>query len=199
MQAYFVRIGSWGDVALCRAAAGHSYRRGRRVICRTPRGLEIGEVTGRCEATDADRTEATATIVRRTSPEDELLLSRLEKYRRQAIADCRRSLQAAGSTATLLDVDQMFDAGTLVFYFLDPPDQRETDLVQQLAEQYESRVRNGHFAKLLASGCGPGCGERDCGDEGADADQNSSAAAGGKRSGGCSGSCAICVVAKQRR
>lgn len=196
MQAYFVRIGSWGDVALCRAAAGHSYRRGGRVICRTSRGLEVGEVTGRCQPTAGEPAETTATIVRPTSPEDELLLSRLEKYRRQAIADCRRRLQAAGSNATLLDVDQMFDAATLVFYFLDPPDQRDSELVQQLAQQYESRVRSGHFAKLLASGCGPGCGERDCGDP---ADASGNPATNGSKRGGCSGSCSICVIAGQRR
>ncbi len=134
-------------------------------------------------------------IVRGTSPEDELLVNRLEKYRRQAIDDCRRCLQESGSNATLLEVDQLFDAGTLVFYFLNPPDQHDTELVTRLAEQYESRVRSGHFAKLLASGCGPGCGERDCGDQAA-ADENASQKPRGK--GGCSGSCAICVIAGAR-
>jgi cell fate regulator YaaT (PSP1 superfamily) len=233
MQNYFVRIGSWGDIARCRTAGGEIYRRGTRVICRTPRGLEIGQITGDCgseseedvtgawptvteradesggspdrdlrvqgeiveEVEDggvvgvAENSAAFATILRATTAEDELLLSRLETHRRDAIVECRACLAAAGSAAILLDVDQVFDAGTLVFYFLNPPDQRDTELVQRLAASYESRVRSGHFAKLLAAGCGPGCGTKSC-DEG-DAD------AGVAKKRGCSGSCAVCVVARR--
>jgi hypothetical protein len=222
MQSYFVRIGSWGDIARCRTAGGELYRRGTRVICRTPRGLEIGQITGDCqsefdrctgeawpsadadavrlgEASDSCETDgvfdvpatatAFATILRATTVEDELLLSRLETHRHEAIVECRACLSAAGSTAILLDVDQVFDAGTLVFYFLNPPDRRDTELVQRLAASYESRVRSGHFAKLLAAGCGPGCGTKSCDDGESDA--------GKAKRGGCSGSCAVCVVARR--
>lgn len=192
MQNYFVRIGAWGDVARCRAAGGESYRRGTRVICRTPRGLEIGQVTSECDFSDTDDAaeigESFATILRATTAQDELLISRLEKHRCDAIRECRKCLAEAGSTAVLLEVDQVFDAGTLVFYFLNPPDESDTQLVERLAASYESRVRSGHFAKLLAQGCGPGCGEKVCGSDGE---------TGGKR-GGCSGSCAVCIVARSR-
>jgi cell fate regulator YaaT (PSP1 superfamily) len=209
MQNYFVRIGAWGDVARCRAAGGETYRRGTRVICRTPRGLEIGLVTaqsdlsaGSLERGDAAASgESFATILRATTVEDELLISRLEKHRCEAIVECRKCLAAAGSAAVLLEVDQVFDAGTLVFYFLNPPDENEAQLVERLAARYESRVRSGHFAKLLAQGCGPGCGEKVCGStaEAIDGDAASepAAASRGKR-GGCSGSCAVCVVARSR-
>ncbi|HBJ34265.1 MAG TPA: hypothetical protein DDZ51_05770 [Planctomycetaceae bacterium] len=204
MQNYFVRIGAWGDVARCRATGGEAYRRGIRVICRTPRGLEIGQVTAECDSSDAEKAaeigESFATILRATTAQDELLISRLEKHRCDAILECRKCLAEAGSTAVLLEVDQVFDAGTLVFYFLDPPDENDTQLVERLAASYESRVRSGHFAKLLAQGCGPGCGEKVCGSD-AEADQGDTAsdlgAKSGKR-GGCSGSCAVCVVARNR-
>jgi cell fate regulator YaaT (PSP1 superfamily) len=205
MQNYFVRIGAWGDVARCRAAGGESYRRGTRVICRTPRGLEIGQVTAECDFSDtedaAEIGESFATILRATTAQDELLISRLEKHRCDAIRECRKCLAEAGSAAVLLEVDQVFDAGTLVFYFLNPPDESDTQLVERLAASYESRVRSGHFAKLLAQGCGPGCGEKVCGSDGetgqGDAAGQSQSATGGKR-GGCSGSCAVCVVARMR-
>lgn len=209
MQNYFVRIGAWGDVARCRAAGGETYRRGTRVICRTPRGLEIGQVTAQsdwsAEAIERDVAAASgesfATILRATTTEDELLISRLEKHRCDAILECRKCLTEAGSTAVLLEVDQVFDAGTLVFYFLNPPEPSDTQLVERLAARYESRVRSGHFAKLLAQGCGPGCGEKVCGSDaeagGADAANDPAATSGGKR-GGCSGSCAVCVIARSR-
>jgi len=211
MQTYFVRIGSWGDVARCRAGGSEVYRRGTRVICRTPRGLEIGEVTA--AGNDASEHLETlqrnaaenATILRGTTVEDELLISRLEKHRRDAIVECRKCLAEAGSSAVLLEVDQVFDAGTLVFYFLNPPDASDTALVERLAASYESRVRSGHFAKLLATGCGPGCGTKVCGTDGSSTDDSSTDPAktssakttGGKR-GGCSGSCAVCVVGRSR-
>lgn len=198
MQFYFVRIGSWGEIARCRGGGDGPYRRGRRVICRTPRGLEVGQVTApdssNAPPLDADsqspsdgdigaeKSEA-ATILRATTAEDELLINRLERHRRDAMEECRRCLAAAGSSAVLLEVDQVFDAGTLIFYFLSPPEPTDQELVQRLAERYESRVRSGHFAKLLAKGCGPTCGTKDCGTE-----------TEGK-TGGCSGSCALCVVA----
>ncbi len=205
MQNYFVRIGAWGDVARCRAAGGEAYCRGTRVICRTPRGLEIGQVTAECDFSDTDSVaepgESFAVILRATTAQDELLISRLEKHRCDAIVECRKCLAEAGSAAVLLEVDQVFDAGTLVFYFLNPPDENDTQLVERLAASYESRVRSGHFAKLLAQGCGPGCGEKVCGSDGGtgkdDKAGDPEAATGGKR-GGCSGSCAVCVVARMR-
>jgi len=205
MQNYFVRIGAWGDVARCRATGGETYQRGTRVICRTPRGLEIGQVTADCELPAAESLDSSnvsefgetfATIVRATTGEDELLISRLEKHRCDAILECRKCLAEAGSAAVLLEVDQVFDAGTLVFYFLNPPDESDTQLVERLAASYESRIRSGHFAKLLAQGCGPGCGEKVCGT--GDAELDSPAPTSGRR-GGCSGSCAVCVVARNGR
>jgi hypothetical protein len=205
MQNYFVRIGAWGDVARCRATGGETYRRGTRVICRTPRGLEIGQVTAECDfpAVESNETKDVAvsgdifaTILRPTTGDDELLISRLEKHRCDAIQECRKCLAEAGSTAVLLEVDQVFDAGTLVFYFLNPPDESDTQLVERLAASYESRVRSGHFAKLLAQGCGPGCGEKVCGTGDTSGDSPATTAS---RRGGCSGSCAVCVVAKNGR
>ncbi len=197
MQSYFVRIGSWGEIARCRSSVGATYRRGARVICRTPRGLEVGQVTA-AESSLAGASAAPQgahatdlsvpiTILRATTADDELLISRLERHRRDAMQECRRCLSAAGSSAVLLEVDQVFDAGTLIFYFLSPPEPTDEELVRRLAERYESRVRSGHFAKLLATGCGPGCGTKDCGTDDA-------TGSGGSR--GCSGSCAVCVVAK---
>jgi len=203
MQTYFVRIGSWGDVDRCRTLGGEVFSRGTRVICRTPRGLEIGEITAACNDS-MERSETLApqgtTILRGTTGEDELLINRLEKHRREAIVECRKCLAEAGSSAVLLEVDQVFDAGTLIFYFLHPPDASDTALVERLAASYESRVRSGHFAKLLAAGCGPGCGTKVCGTDASSADPESADPAkisSGKR-GGCSGSCAVCVVGRSR-
>jgi hypothetical protein len=181
---YFVRIGTWGDVVRCRAEGSLAFapdaiHRGNRVICRTGRGLEIGTVTAGAPAEHETVPDAGGVILRKTTTEDELLLARLEKHRVAAMEECRQELAQAGSEAVLLDVDQLFDAGTLVFYFLEPVEPATQQLVEQLASRYESRVRSRHFAKLVSEGCGPGCGTKDA------------------HGGGCSGACSMCVVAKR--
>lgn len=174
------------------------------MICRTPRGLEIGEIASEC-VPDSEPA-ADATIVRAMTAQDELLAVRLERNRREAVDDCRMWLAAAGTKAILLDVDQLFDSGTPIFYFLQAPDGNEPELISRLAERFESRVRTGHFAKLLAEGCGPGCGTVACGDPsdaetgGGSNDEPSSGTAGRtSKRGGCSGGCAVCVVARGGR
>jgi hypothetical protein len=182
---YFVRIGSWGDIVQCRAEGAAAFtpgilKRGNRVICRTGRGLEVGSVASVLADHGDSVEDLGGTIIRKTTVEDELLLSRLEKHRSAAMAECRQELIDAGSSAVLLDVDQLFDAGTLIFYFLEAIEPATEEIVQRLAARYESRIRSRHFANLVSQGCGPGCG---------------TATAHG---GGCSGACAVCVVGQVR-
>lgn len=238
MRTYFVRIGPLGDWVRCRSVAGRPHSRGERVICRTQRGLEIGEIASECEpdfaaAPDtqgalggqvaeravgplsdsiarAEKLSPEAIIVRPMTGQDELLALRLERNRRAAVDDCRIWLANSGEDAILLDVDQLFDTGTPIFYFLQAPSRqdssgKEPELIARLAERFESRVRTGHFAKLLAEGCGPGCGTVACGDSndaGTEAGKLGQAAGtngSGSKRGGCSGGCAVCVVARGNR
>ncbi len=196
---YFVRLGNWGDVICCDAEwdatlAAQPIDRGHRVICRTARGLELGTVTAclaptlavnaRNDSAFLASAPAAARILRRTTVEDELWIARLEKERQQAIEECRQELSAKQSSAVLLDVDQLFDSATLIFYFLEPVDDEVSALVNSLAQRFESRVRTQHFAQLVEQGCGSGCGSRDS--------SNSES-----RGHGCGKACAACVVAKR--
>jgi hypothetical protein len=149
------------------------------VIVRTRRGIELGEVAGAHRpppALDPSKVEhATTCIIRPTTDEDELLIRRLERHKREAIEACRRALAESGSPSTLLDVDQLFDGGTLLMHFLGPIDTIAESITTRIVAQYESIVRTRHFAKLLRDGCGPGCGTGD--------------------GGGCGSSCEGCSIA----
>ncbi len=189
---FFVRLGNWGDVICCDLDADamptqRLIQRGQRVICRTARGLELGTVSACLKPSDESevRTPPAAKILRPTTVEDELWIARLEKERLQAVQECRQLLAESGSTAVLLDVDQLFDSATLIFYFLEPVDQEVAELVDDLAQRFESRVRTQHFAELVEQGCGSGCGTA------SDTSQSS------RKGHGCSRSCAMCVVAKR--
>lgn len=172
MQSIFVRLGSLAEVHS--ALSPTPLERGRRVIVRTTRGVELGEVVQPDRGPSApDR--SSVRILRPTTDEDELLIGRLERHKREAVEACRSALAQSGSHAMLLDVDQIFDGGTLIMHFLGPVDEIAESVTKQIAEQYESIVRTRHFSKLLRDGCGPGCGS--------------------ERSGGCSGNCPGCSVA----
>ncbi len=186
MSYSYVRIG-----ALCEVHLAHCpliLPRGRRVIVRTGRGTELAEII-RCVSDPAlkkslatDETaaqptsrEPTASVLRPTTTEDELLLRRLERHKREAVEACQTALAESESQSVLLDVDQLFDGGTLVMHFLGSVDSLAESITREITERYESIVRTRHFSKLLSDGCGPNCGEQD---------------------GECGTGCSGCAVAK---
>ena len=162
MPQFLLRLGSLGDLYI--GEWPHALERGQRVIVRTEMGVQLAETVGpfadRISIVDAHAaaTMLRATILRVTTEQDELLIRRLDRHKREAVEACRQRLIEAGSAATLLDVDQLFDGGTLVMHFLGPVDDLAQSITGQVVEQYESIVRTRHFAKLLRDGCGPSCG-----------------------------------------
>jgi hypothetical protein len=92
------------------------------------------------------------------SPTDELVLRRLRKNRDEAFESCRVLLSQSGSSAVLMDVEQLFDGATLYFYFLGQPPTELESLLQPLAAAYESRVKLADFVRAAEIGCGPNCG-----------------------------------------
>jgi len=155
MQSYFVRIGSLAEIHAARGPEG--IERNCRVIVRTPAGLQLGQVLGQCDDSIEDQIDSPK-ILRSTTSEDELLIRRLNRHKRQAIEKCRRAIVQSGSESVLLDVDQMLDGGTLLMHFLGPVDPAAESITKKIADEYESVVQTRHFAKLLRDGCGPDCG-----------------------------------------
>jgi cell fate regulator YaaT (PSP1 superfamily) len=135
---------------------GVAYPRNSRVIIRTARGLEIGQIVGPYgelprKLTDGD-------ILRGLTIEDELLAARQAKNTRLAFEACSQRMEQLGLPVTLLDVEHLFGGDTLYFYFLGEPSPRLDALTAELAEVYESKVQFRSFAAAVAEGCGPGCG-----------------------------------------
>lgn len=168
---HLVRVGSLGQIGRFRSPDASRYQRGARVILRTARGLEIGEVLGDTAAGQPD-----GELLRGMTAEDELLADRLAARSDQAYEACVRLLAERGVAAVLTDVELLFDGRGLYFHFLgDTPPEAET-LTADLAAAYEAEARIGRFAETLTEGCGPGCGTEEA-----------------KGSGGCD-SCATCAV-----
>jgi cell fate regulator YaaT (PSP1 superfamily) len=147
------------------------YPRGTRVVVRTQRGLELGEVlsppppprSGEGADGAAQPSEplpSDGTILRRVTPEDELLAQRLAKNRLSAQKACQERLESLGLSAVLLDTEFLFDGQTLIFYFLGEVPAEVEGVLSELAEAYESRAGVRAFAQTLLAGCGPDCGTK---------------------------------------
>ncbi len=155
---HLVRVGAMGQVGRFRAVDAVLYPRHSRVIVRTRRGLEIGEVLAATRNGDDGRTFPDGEILRGMTVEDELLQARLEKHRQDAYQACAALLKEQRVSAALVDVEHLFDGQGLFFYFLgDVPAELEA-YTGQLADTYEAKVQFRKFTETLIEGCGPGCG-----------------------------------------
>jgi cell fate regulator YaaT (PSP1 superfamily) len=163
---HFVRVGVLGSVGRFAAVSAERYRRGARVICRTPRGLEVGEVLSPAEQLARDACDGT--LLRRVTTQDDLLLARLDKNRHEAFAACSARLAERGRPTVLVDVEHLFDGQSLYFYFLGQTTPELDTLTAELADVYEAKAQLQKFAETLAAGCGPDCGTKDggCGTSG---------------------------------
>jgi cell fate regulator YaaT (PSP1 superfamily) len=170
---HLVRTGAFGHVGGYVSAGALRYPRGSRVIVRSGRGLEIGEVLSPPEETD-ELPETSGTILRQVTLADDLLQARLQKHRQAALEACARRIEELGLDVVLVDVEHLFDGRTLVFHFLGEMGPQLDELTAELAAAYDSQVQFRQFARLLEQGCGPGCGTE---------------AAGG--CGSCAAGCAI--------
>jgi cell fate regulator YaaT (PSP1 superfamily) len=153
---HLVRVGSLGHVGRFASGDATRYPRGARVVVRTARGLEAAEVLALVDRPVAGQPDGA--ILRGMTVEDDLLQARLAKGRDRALAACEERLRERGLTATLLDVEHLFDGETLFFHFLGQPPVEVQDLVAELAQEYEAKVQFAKFAEAVTTGCGPGCG-----------------------------------------
>ncbi len=170
---YAVRVGVHGQVGRF-AAAGESYRRGDRVICRTNRGLEVGAVLSTLRTTIEPGKEPDGRIVRRMTAEDHMLWSHLQNLATQCQSECQAWLNQSQTSDQLIDVEPLLDGRTLYFHFLQSASTATEIEVERLVAIFQKTVEESDFARLLEHGCGPGCGTD-------------------KATGGCGSSCSSCI------
>lgn len=182
---HLVRLGIFGHVGRFRATDHAIFARGTRVVCRTRRGLEVGEVLAHSAMAGPDGTHvesADGDLVRGMTAEDELMLTRLNKNRDKAYESCSSLLREFSVPASLVDVESLFDGKSIYFYFHGEVPADIQPLVDQLGEAYEAQVKFRDFATAVETGCGPDCGTEN--------------AAGCGEGGGCS-TCSIVSACKK--
>ncbi|MEX0867236.1 MAG: PSP1 C-terminal domain-containing protein [Pirellulales bacterium] len=172
---YLVRFGTMGHVGTFRAAEPVRFPRGAKVILRSSRGLEVGQVLADADVF-ASGHAGEGELLRRFTTADELVVARLEKHRVAAIDACGRRLTERGISAMLVDVEHLFDGQSLYFYFLGETTPQLELLTNELAELYETKVQFRKFTEAVDAGCGPDCGT--------------------DAASGCGSGCSSCVIAE---
>ena len=121
---HLVKIGLFAAVGRFESADFVTYARDEQVVCRTDRGLEIGQVLCPIEdslesdAPGAIALESNGELLRRVSDNDQLIVSRIERFRDRAFFACQKMLREREIDALLVDVEHLFDGQSLFFYFL---------------------------------------------------------------------------------
>jgi PSP1 C-terminal conserved region len=174
---HLIRVGAMGQVGRFVAVDSVRYPRRSRVVVRTKRGLELGDVLSPPDDRDDNRSFADGDLLRGVTVQDELLQARLERNRQEAYAACSQMLAENQLSAVLVDVEHLFDGQGLFFYFLGEVTPELEAYTDRLADVYEAKVQFRKFTETLIEGCGPGCGTEEA-----------------KGNGGCE-SCSSCAVA----
>jgi len=136
---------------------GVACHRGARILARTERGLEVGDVL--CEAIPramemiAEPTHGQ--IVRVLTPDDQAAFERLREKERQEFDACVRFIQQRQLQMALVDVEHLFGGERIVFYFLSEKRVDFRELVKELAREFQTRIEMRQIgvrdeAKLLA-------------------------------------------------
>lgn len=137
--------------------AKQDFVRGNRVIARTARGMEQGEVL--CEATPetiAKMSEtASGTIQRVLSAQDMTEVQHMEQNAKLNFANCRRLIRELDLDMDLIDVEMVFGGERMVIYYVSEARIDFRDLVKRLATEFQTRVEMKQIgvrdeAKLLA-------------------------------------------------
>jgi cell fate regulator YaaT (PSP1 superfamily) len=157
MPDYVVRYGVMRFLGVFSAASGREYSRGARIIARTNRGLEAGEVL--CEATaevvrqlqDLD----TGQILRAMTVEDRNELNRIQQQAKHELEICQQHVERLGLAMQLIEAEHLFGGERVVVYYLAESRVDFRELVRLLAGEFQTRIEMRQIgvrdeAKLLA-------------------------------------------------
>jgi cell fate regulator YaaT (PSP1 superfamily) len=157
MANFVVRYGVMRFLGVFSASGSATYRRGARVIARTDRGLEDGEVL--CEATPEAvacvKEPGEGQILREMTPDDSHELARIREQGRRELDICQRYVEKLGLVMQLIDVEHVFGGERIVVYYLAENRVDFRELVKQLAAEFQTRIEMRQIgvrdeAKLLA-------------------------------------------------
>ncbi len=156
MPKYVVRFGAMRILGICDPPSDQPFARATRVILRTERGLEAGEIL--CEAnsnTGAVENASNGHILRSMTPEDANELSRIHEQEKNEFTTCLHCIKNLELPMQLVDVEHIFGGERIVVYYLADGRVDFRELVKVLAGEFQTRIEMRQIgvrdeAKLLA-------------------------------------------------
>lgn len=155
MPSYVVRCGSMRTLHVMQSRS--EFQRGMRVVARTPRGLEAGEVL--CLADERALAQMDnppgGSIQREMTEEDENELAHIASKTVSDANRCFEIIQEMELPMDLVDVERVFGGERMVVYYLSENRVDFRELVKRLAQEFQTRVEMRQIgvrdeAKLLA-------------------------------------------------
>ncbi len=142
MSKYVVRYGAMRSLGVFAVRTNQTMNRGEKVVARTSRGLEVGDVL--CEATD-DAVEQiknpdNGQILRKLSSDDASELEHIQLKSREEFETCERYVQKLGLSMELVDVERIFGGERIVVFYLADERVDFRELVKQLAHEFKTRI-----------------------------------------------------------
>ncbi len=157
MASYIVRFGAMRILGVFSPTDDRPYGRGVRVVVKTERGLEVGEVL--CEATPralaALSNPPKGQILRPMTAEDANELKRIQVHQRQEFRVCQECIAKLGLEMELVDVEHLFGGERVIVYYLADGRVDFRELVRMLAGEFQTRIEMRQIgvrdeAKLMA-------------------------------------------------
>jgi cell fate regulator YaaT (PSP1 superfamily) len=155
MPKYIVRYGLVRLLGVFEAS--DEYARGKKIIARTDRGLEAGEVL--CEATDQTVESlgevCHGQILRQMTADDSNEIIRIHEQQSQQLAICQKSIDKLDLKMQLIEVEHIFGGERIIVYYLADGRVDFRELVRMLAGEFQTRIEMRQIgvrdeAKLMA-------------------------------------------------
>ena len=121
--------------------AGIELEAGDRVIVKTSRGQEMGQViVAPMQVSDSEITEPLKAVVRKAEPEDVKCAEELEAKAEEALAECGKQVEELNLSMKLLSAEYNFDSSRLTILFSAEERVDFRELVRRLTSRLKVRV-----------------------------------------------------------
>jgi len=156
---FLVRYGVMGWVDHFSAEEDATYAHRDRIILKTSRGEEVGEILSSASQQEQPVSSA-GTILREFTPTDREILARQDDVTAHVFQDCQALIQERGMPTEIIDCEQLFDQQTVVLYYLGSRMPALEILAQELNANYAWRIV---FHPVDEAPAASGCSSGGCG------------------------------------
>ena len=157
MSKYITRYGSMRLLGVLATRSEDQYARGDRVVVRTNRGLETGEVLREASenAIKQMKNPSNGQILRRMSLDDSAELERLQDQQKDYFKRSQQIVARLELKMELAEVEKLFGGERLIIYYISEDRVDFRELVKELAAEFQMRIEMRQIgvrdeAKLLA-------------------------------------------------